>query len=62
MRPSPASRVATEGRGGAADQTLQPKEGARAIKGDWWLILNGEDLFRDGKGFKVDYPIGLPGK
>lgn len=41
---------------------LVSKEGARVINGDWWLILNGEDLFRDGKDFKVDFPIGLSGK
>ena len=37
-------------------------EGARVIKGSWWLVLNGEELFRDGKDFKVDFPIDLSGK
>jgi hypothetical protein len=35
---------------------------AQVFKGDWWLILNGKPLFRDGKEFKVDFPINLSGK
>lgn len=37
-------------------------EGARVIKGNWWLVLNGKGLFRDEKDFKVDFPINLSGK
>ena len=37
-------------------------EGAQVIKGFWWLVLNGKDLFRDGKGVKVDFPVTLSGK
>jgi hypothetical protein len=37
-------------------------DGARVIKGDWWLVLNGKRLFSDGKNFKVDFPIGVSGK
>jgi len=37
-------------------------DGARVIKGDWWLILNGKPLFRDGKDVKVDFPMVLSGK
>jgi len=37
-------------------------EGAQVVKGNWWLVLNGKPLFRDGKGFKVDFPINLSGK
>jgi uncharacterized Zn-binding protein involved in type VI secretion len=37
-------------------------DGARVIKGDWWLILNGKPLFRDGKDLKVDFPMVLSGK
>src|SRR5262249_40276284 len=38
-------------------------EGAQVIKGSWWLILNGEALFRgEEKDFKVDFPINLSGK
>jgi hypothetical protein len=37
-------------------------DGTRVIKGSWWLVLNGEDLFRDGKEYKVDFPIDLSGK
>jgi len=37
-------------------------KGAQVIKGNWWLVLNGKDLFRDGKDFKVDFPINLSGK
>lgn len=36
--------------------------GTRIIEGNWWLVLNGERLFSDGKNFKVDFPIGLSGK
>jgi hypothetical protein len=28
----------------------------------WWLVLNGERLFCDGKDFKVDFPVNLSGK
>jgi hypothetical protein len=41
---------------------LVSTEGARVIKGSWWMILNGADLFRDGKDFKVEFPIDLSGK
>jgi hypothetical protein len=41
---------------------LVSTNGARVVKGSWWMILNGEDLFRDGKDFKVEFPIGLSGK
>src|SRR5262245_15868268 len=37
-------------------------EGAQVIKGDWWLVLNGKPLFRDGKDFKVDFPMTVSGK
>jgi hypothetical protein len=41
---------------------LVSSEGARVIRGDWWLILNGKALFRDGKDYKVDFPMVLSGK
>jgi hypothetical protein len=41
---------------------LVSTEGARVIKGEWWPILNGEDLFRDGKGYEVEFPIDLSGR
>lgn len=37
-------------------------DGAKVYKGDWWLILNGKPLFRDGKDFKVGFPIDLSGR
>jgi hypothetical protein len=37
-------------------------EGARVVEGNWWLVLNGQDLFRDGKESKVSFPIDLSGK
>jgi hypothetical protein len=37
-------------------------DGARVIEGNWWLILNGKPLFRDGKASQVDFPISLSGK
>lgn len=37
-------------------------EGTRVVKGDWWLVLNGKDLFRDGKGYTVGFPTLLAGK
>ena len=41
---------------------LVSTEGAQVIKGDWWLVLNGKPLFRDGKEFKADFPVTLSGK
>ena len=35
--------------------------GTRVVKGDWWLVLNGRPLFRDGKGYKADFPVKLGG-
>jgi hypothetical protein len=32
------------------------------VKGDWWPVLNGKDLFRDGKKTSMDFPIGLSRK
>ena len=37
-------------------------EGTRVVKGDWWLVLNGKDLFRDGKGYTAEFPVGLAGR
>ncbi|MBN9524105.1 hypothetical protein J0H58_37275 [bacterium] len=37
-------------------------EGTRVVKGDWWLVLNGKDLFRDGKAYAVGFPNQLAGK
>ncbi len=38
-------------------------EGAQVTKGNWWLVLNGEPLFRgEEKEYKVDFPIDLSGK
>src|SRR6266545_3348017 len=34
-------------------------DGARVIPGDWWLVLNGKPLFRDGKASQVGFPIDL---
>jgi hypothetical protein len=31
-------------------------ERTRVIDGNWWLILNGKPLFRDGKAFMADVP------
>jgi uncharacterized Zn-binding protein involved in type VI secretion len=36
--------------------------GTRVVKGDWWLVLNGKPLFRDGKGYKVEFPTRLGGR
>jgi uncharacterized Zn-binding protein involved in type VI secretion len=36
--------------------------GTRVVKGDWWLVLNGKTLFRDGKAYKSDFPVTLAGK
>jgi hypothetical protein len=41
---------------------LISSEGARVIQGDWWLILNGKDLFRDGRDVQVNFPVNLSGK
>lgn len=35
--------------------------GTRVVKGDWWLVLNGKPLFRDGKDYKVGFPTKLAG-
>jgi len=37
-------------------------EGAQVMKGEWPLVLNGKELFRDGKKYKVDFPVNLSGK
>ncbi len=37
-------------------------DGAKVLEGDWWLVLNGKPLFRDGKEFKVNFPMDLSGK
>jgi uncharacterized Zn-binding protein involved in type VI secretion len=34
-------------------------EGTRVVKGTSWLVLNGKPLFRDGKGYKAEFPIKL---
>jgi hypothetical protein len=36
--------------------------GARVIDGQWWLVLNGQPLFRDGKTTQVNSPVLLSGK
>jgi hypothetical protein len=37
-------------------------EGAQVTKGNWWLMLNGEPLFRgEEKDYKVDFPITVLG-
>jgi uncharacterized Zn-binding protein involved in type VI secretion len=41
---------------------LISSDGVKVHKGDWWLILNGKPLFRNGKDFKVGFPIELCGK
>lgn len=33
--------------------------GTRVVKGDWWLVLNGKALFRDGKSYSVGFPARL---
>ena len=33
--------------------------GARVVKGSWWPVLNGKDLFRDGKTAQHETPITL---
>lgn len=48
--------------GHATQCILISPDGAKVYKGDWWLILNGKPLFRDGKDFKVEFPIELSGK
>ncbi len=37
-------------------------EGTQVIKGTWWPILNGKDLFRGEKAFQIEFPIKLPSK
>lgn len=37
-------------------------EGTKVVKGDWWLVLNGKSLFRDGKPYKAEMPLKLSGK
>jgi hypothetical protein len=37
---------------------ISPK-GTRVVKGNWWPVLNGKELFRDGKKTSVDFPMGL---
>ena len=41
---------------------LVSSDGARVIPGDWWLILNGQDLFRDGRNVQVNFPVNLSGR
>lgn len=36
-------------------------EGTRVVKGSWWPTLDGQDLFRDGKTGKVNFPLGAAG-
>ena len=36
-------------------------EGTKVVKGTWWLALNGKPLFRDGKDYKVGFPVELGG-
>jgi hypothetical protein len=45
----------------ATEYILISPEGSRLVKGQWWPILNGKALFRDGKSYKVDFPFSLPG-
>src|SRR5262245_60815639 len=35
------------------EYVLISSEGTRVVKGQWWPTLNGKDLFRDGKTYKV---------
>jgi hypothetical protein len=44
------------------EYVLISAEGTRVIKGVWWPVLNGKDLFRDGKKTNVEFPIFLPRK
>ncbi len=37
-------------------------DGVRVVDGTWWPILNGKDLFRDGKVQSINFPINLLGK
>lgn len=31
-------------------------KGTRVVKGDWWPMLNGKPLFRDGQKFQIAFP------
>jgi uncharacterized Zn-binding protein involved in type VI secretion len=40
---------------------LVSSAGAKVYRGDWWLILNGKPIFRDGKAFQLSFPMELSG-
>src|SRR5262249_19854234 len=44
------------------EYVLISAEGTRVVKGQWWPVLNGKDLFRDGKTTQVEFPIKLSAK
>jgi len=46
--------------GHSTEFILISEDGTQVVKGSWWPILNGKDLFRDGKKHKVDFPLALP--
>src|SRR5262249_16062489 len=37
-------------------------DGVRVVEGTWWPVLNGKNLFRDGKPSKLEFPIKLSEK
>jgi uncharacterized Zn-binding protein involved in type VI secretion len=37
-------------------------EGTKVVKGSSWPVLNGKDLFRDGKDYQVAFPVKLSGE
>lgn len=45
--------------GHSTEYILVSPAGTEVVKGSWWPILNGKDLFRDGKTNKVEFPLAL---
>jgi hypothetical protein len=43
----------------ATEILLITTAGTRVVKADWWVELNGKALFRDGKEYKVDFPLHI---
>jgi hypothetical protein len=54
---SPGARFAH-----ATKYVLISADGTRVVDGTWWPVLNGKDLFRNGTGYKVEFPIKLSEK
>jgi hypothetical protein len=44
------------------EYVLISTKGTRTVRGQWWPVLNGKPLFRNGKPYKVECPIKLTGK